>query len=243
MYVFAEPVTEERADEIQNTGAQYAKDWARRVVGVGKNDPEAQEAWQDLQEEVDEQVDEDSQKDTQAGEGPQEVERSADSEATTEGETTIEDTETDTTITPPKSAKDITSSGPLMGWTLTIRNKVNGHYLKRPERLEPDDNWQIEYHINDIEEDSACDIYNSIKERRRQLIGLNDDEVDKGLASYRKIIQRYASRGRTWRAKQDQMNEEKGVQIYRPLGPGSEEYASSRLNGEAKTEATPDSKE
>ena len=243
MYVFAEPVTEERADEIQNNGAQYAKDWARRVVGVGKNDAEAQEAWQDLQEEVDEQVDEDSHKDIQAPESSREAESSAESEATTEGEITTEDTETDTTIMPPKSTKDTTSSGPLMGWTLTIRNKVNGHYLKRPERLEPDDNWQIEYHINDIEEGSAWEIYNSIKERRRQLIGLNDDEVDKGLASYRKIIQRYASRGRTWRTKQDQMNEERGVQVYKPLGPGSEEYASSRLSGEAKNEVVVESKE
>lgn len=239
MYVFAEPVTDERADEIQNTGAQYAKEWARRVVGVGKNDSEVQEAWQDLQEEVDEQVSEDgtANKEHKAAETSQEVDTSAESEAATKSEDVTEETSVDDTFVPPKSAKDTTSSGPLMGWTLTVRNKVNGHYLKRPEKLEPDDNWQIEYHINEIEETSVWDLYNSVKERRRQLIGLNDDEENKGLANYRKIIQRYASRGRAWRAKQDQINEQRGLQIFKPLGPGTEEYASSSRSNEQTSAA------
>jgi hypothetical protein len=128
-----------------------------------------------------------------------------------------------------------------MGWTLTVRNKVNGHYLERPEKLEPEDNWQIEYHVQEIDQKSVWSLYNATKERRRQLIGLNDDEVNKGLANYRKIIQRYASRGRMWRAKQDQINEERGVQLYKPLGPGSPEYAA-REKGENKVEAVAESK-
>ena len=237
MYVFAEPVTEERADEIQNTGVQYAKEWARRVVGVGKNDPEAQEAWQDLQGEVDEQVSEDgtSNKDVAAAEASQAAETSAEAEAATESESSEGSEADDSTIKPPKFERDFTSSGPLMGWTLTVRNKVNGHYLRRPEKLEPEDNWQIEYHVQEIDENSVWSLYNATKERRRQLIGLDDDEVSKGLANYRKLIQRYASRGRMWRAKQDQINEERGVQLYRPLGPGSPEYAA-REKGEDKGE-------
>ncbi|KAF9695278.1 hypothetical protein EKO04_006922 [Ascochyta lentis] len=234
MYVFAEPVSDERADEIQNTGAQYAKDWARRVVGVGKNDPEAQEAWQELQEEVDEQVSEDG---TMENAAVAETSGDVDTGADGKGATSEELEPADTAMEPPKFTKETTATGPLMGWTLTVRNKVNGHYLKRPEKLEPEDNWQIEYHINDIEEGSAWDLYNAVKERRRQLIGLNDDEQSKGLANYRKIIQRYASRGRTWRAQQDQINEERGVQLFTPLGPGSEAYASSRSNEEVTSEA------
>ncbi|UPX12341.1 uncharacterized protein EKO05_0002895 [Ascochyta rabiei] len=231
MYVFAEPVTEERADDIQNTGAQYAKDWARRVVGVGKDDPEAQEAWQDLQEEVDEQVNEDGTVEKNVG-----AETSEDVDTPADGETATTAEDANAAVEPPTFAKDTNTAGPLVGWTLTIRNKVNGHYLTRPEKLEPEDNWQIEYHINEIEEASAWDLYNAIKERRRQLIGLNDDEQSKGLVNYRKIIQRFASRGRTWRAKQDQLDEERGVQLFTPLGPGSEAYVSSRSN-EAEAEA------
>ncbi|KAF3035960.1 hypothetical protein E8E12_006888 [Didymella heteroderae] len=253
MYVFAEPVTEERADEIQNTGVEYAREWARRVVGVGKNDPEAQEEWKDLQQEVDEQVSKDGTPDTgiEAPPAAQAVETSAESEVAIEGETTetgvIIESATEgnepeeAKLVPPKHVKDESSSGPLAGWTLTVRNKVNGHYLKRPENLEPEDNWQIEYHIADIENENVWNLYTATKERRRQLVGKDEEEEDKGLANYRKIIQRYASRGRTWRTKQDQINEERGVQMFKPLGPGTPEYAA-RSDGEAKAEELAESR-
>lgn len=239
MYVFAEPVTEERADEIQNTGVEYAREWARRVVGVGKNDPEAQEEWKDLQEAVDEQVSKDGTPDTGVETAAQEAETLAQSEAAAESESSeagtesTEDTESDESkLTPPKHVKDEAMSGPLAGWTLTVRNKVNGHYVKRPEKLESEDNWQIEYHVADIETENVWNLYNATKERRRQLVGRDVEEEDKGLMNYRKIIQRYASRGRKWRAKQDQLDEERGVQMFKPLGPGTPEFAA-RLNGEA----------
>ena len=279
MYVFAEPVSDERADEIQSTGAQYAKEWARRVIGVGKDDAEAQESWQDLQGEVDEQVSEDGAagKDAETVVPKEETEVSAENEAAAEGESTVESqiwrqepdneveegkeevenapsvqaetsieneaetnagndaeneaesststpaqTETDP-FAPPRFEKETTASGPLIGWTLTVRNKLNGQYVKRPEQLEREDNWQIEYNIQDIPESNVWKLYNATKERRRQLVGLNDDELDQGLQNYRKVIQRYASRGRKWRAQQDVIDEGRGVRIFRPLGPGSEE--------------------
>ena len=278
MYVFAEPVSDERADEIQSTGAQYAKEWARRVIGVGKDDAEAQESWQDLQGEVDEQVSEDGAagKDAESVVPKEETEMSAENEAAAEGESTVEsqiwsqepdnevenapsveaetsienEAETDAendaeneaesststpaqtendAFAPPRFEKETTASGPLIGWTLTVRNKLNGQYVKRPEQLEREDNWQIEYNIQDIPESNVWKLYNATKERRRQLVGLNDDELDQGLQNYRKVIQRYASRGRKWRAQQDIIDEGRGVRVFRPLGPGSQgEVAGER---------------
>ena len=276
MYVFAEPVSDERADEIQSTGAQYAKEWARRVIGVGKDDAEAQESWQDLQGEVDEQVSEDGAagKDAETVVPKEETEVSAEDEAAAEAESTAEsqiwrqepdneveegkeegeneaEVEAETSVeneaendaeneaepsasssfqtpsendafAPPRFEKETTASGPLIGWTLTVRNKLNGQYVKRPEQLEREDNWQIEYNIQDIPESNVWKLYNATKERRRQLVGLNDDELDQGLQNYRKVIQRYASRGRKWRAMQDVIDEGRGVRVFRPLGPGSE---------------------
>lgn len=230
MYVFAEPVTEARADEIQNTGAQYAKEWARRVVGVGKNDPEAKEEWQDLQEEVDEQVSEDgaagNEVGSAAGNKADSTAPSQQVEVSAEGETTVDNAEaSNQNEAENESEHDTSTSTPapaaLAGWTLTIRNKINGHYLKRPDQLEPEDNWQIEYNMQPIASDSVERLYRATTERRRQLIGL-DDEVDKGLQIYRKTIQRYASKGRVWRAEQDRLDEQRGVRLFRPLGPGKE---------------------
>jgi hypothetical protein len=59
--------------------------------------------------------------------------------------------------------------------------------------------------------------------------------MSKGLANYRSMIQKYSSRGRKWRAKQDQINQERGVQVYKPLGPGSEEYKVSATSGQAES--------
>jgi hypothetical protein len=157
-----------------------------------------------------------------------EAETSVENEVETEDATTSEAaTETDP-FAPPRFEKETTTSGPLIGWTITVRNKVNGQYIKRPEQLEREDNWQIEYNVQQIADSNVWKLYNATKERRRQLVGLNDDEVDQGMLNYRKVIQRYASRGRTWRAQQDVIDEGRGVRVFRPLGPGSEEAGESR---------------
>ena len=82
MYIFAEPVTEEQADEIQSAGEAAQKEFAQNVVGVGKGDAETQAAWQEAQDDVDEQVD--------AEKTSEEVEAQED-----EHSTTVEDVEQD----------------------------------------------------------------------------------------------------------------------------------------------------
>ena len=111
---------------------------------------------------------------------------------------------------------------PLMGWILGIRNLVNGGYVDRPTNFTDLDEWKIEYHIKEIPEQSRWKLNNALKERRRQLVGMDEDEMDKKLKHYRDLISRFSHRGRKWRMEQDQLNEEKGVQLFRPLGPGSD---------------------
>jgi hypothetical protein len=207
MYIFVEPVTEDQADEIQNAGAAAQKEFAQNVVGVGKDDPEVQAAWQDLQNNVDEQVDED-----QGGKLTDETEGDAERPASAADETS-------TTTEEPEP------SGPLMGWTLTIRNKVNDGYVAQPNQITAEDEWKIEYHIQDIPEASRWRLYTAVKERRRGLIS-NTEEAEKSLQNYRNLIQRFSNRGREWRTTQDQLNEEMGIQVYKPMGPGSETVTS-----------------
>jgi len=262
MYVFAEPVTEEQADRIQTTGDAAQKNFARTVVGIDRDDPKVQAAWQNIQDQVDEQVDEDQTKasTSKANEDAsvtQQEETTSTSEISTENastqetesgttepstsstsETPIHDAstqETESGTTEPSSSSP-SSEGPLMGWTLTVRSKVNGGYVDRPEDLTDQDDWKIEYHIQDIPEKTRRRLYNSVKERRRQLIGLDAEEVGKGLKHYRELIQRYSDRGREWRRKQDEINEAKGVQLYKPLGPGSEVAEASAEDAGAKKE-------
>ena len=181
MYVFAEPVTEEEAETIQNRGVAEQHEFARRVVGLGND---SADAWQDLQSEVDSEVDQEKTEDA-----------------------------------PQSHTEQDEAQRPLIGWTLTLRNKVNGDYVERPEGLRNDDSWKVEYHIKEIAENMSWKAYRATRDRRRQL--LSNDTTTDSLAHYRDLIKRYTKRGRAWREKQDRISEEKGVEVYKPLGPGS----------------------
>ncbi|KAF1946999.1 Pet127-domain-containing protein [Clathrospora elynae] len=220
MYVFAEPVTEDQADEIQNAGVAAQTEFARTVVGVGKDDPVVQAVWQDIQDDVDEQVGEEQGRTPVPDMSSEEVIQQEVAPTSSEG--LSEETDQKATSTSDELEAKPVSEGPLMGWTLTVRSLVNGGYVDRPENFEDSDEWKIEYHIKDIPEETRWKLYNALKERRRQLIGQDDEEANKSLKHYRDLIQRYSDRGRKWRKQQDEMNEEKGVQMYRPLGPGSD---------------------
>jgi hypothetical protein len=271
MYIFAEPVTDEQADEIQSAGEAAQKEFAQRVVGIGKDDPEVQAAWHSIQDTVDEQVDEDhgsklsdeapgedvsEQKDEAVSEQKDEKEseqnveegskqngvegpKQKDPEVPEKGREEVPEQEDATETTGEQSSDESEKSGsaaqktpidesipepvphgPLMGWTLTIRNKVNDGYTDRPTKLTAEDEWKIEYHVQEIPEASRWRLYTAVKERRRGLVG-HTEEADKSLKNYRDLIQRFSNRGRKWREKQDKLDEEMGIQVYKPLGPGS----------------------
>lgn len=285
MYIFVEPVTEEQADEIQSMGDAAQKEFARSVVGVGKDNPEVQADWQDLQDEVNQQIDEDRgtstvetqredsqklQEDVNEGlegesneqlqeegdelvheesneqlqeESNEQLQEKSNEKLQEESNEKLQEEEADkphkeaTERIWDKLAEDSTEDtgssatepaasseapkGPLLAWTLTVRSQVNDGYVERPVQLGKTDNWKIEYNLQEMPEGSRWSLYKALKERRRKLVGNRDEEADKGLKTYRDLIQRYSNRGREWRNKQDQVIEEKGVHIYRPLGPGS----------------------
>jgi hypothetical protein len=191
MYVFAEPVTEDEAEAIQSRGEAEQREFARSVVGLERDSTDGQSAWQELQSNVDREVD--------------------------QGETATKQTEEAEATDELLQQKE---EGPLLGWTLTVRNKVNGDYVERPENLQDEDSWNLEYHIKEIGDNMLWKSYNAIKERRRKLAP--NQSTSESLEHYRDLIKRYTKRGRAWRAKQDQLLEEQGVKMYRPLGPGSD---------------------
>jgi hypothetical protein len=120
-----------------------------------------------------------------------------------------------------EEAAEKVPTGPLMGWTLAIRNRVNGVYVERPEMLTPEDVWTVEYHIKEIAPDTRWKLYKKVQDERRKLIGKTTEEADSSLESYRKVIRNFSNRGRKWREEQDKVDEQAEKQVFRPLGPGS----------------------
>ena len=110
-----------------------------------------------------------------------------------------------------------TSSGSkdLLAMTLTLRNKVNGEYVHRPETMSAADEWSVEYSLTDISaQKQARVLYNACQTRRKKRMEsklvLDEQEVVPGFIQNLRTLSR---KGRNWREKQNKMDEERPVQM------------------------------
>jgi hypothetical protein len=206
MRIFAEPVTEEQADALQDARSEERREFERTVIGLHAkpDDPDVQAAWQNIQSRVDEElVNEEKHKHQKPV-------------SATAGDWPIEEQ--------PEGDEDVESEeGPLMGWTLTIRNRVNGTYVQRPEGFTPEDEWSIEYYLKEMDAKTRWKQYRALQKRREKLIGQTKEEQSASLKSYRNMIHNYSRAGRRWREEQDEIDAKIGQKVYRPIGPGAEE--------------------
>ena len=94
----------------------------------------------------------------------------------------------------------------LLAMTLTLRNKVNGAHVTRPENLVRSDRWAVEYSLTEITSASrAWQLYRACQARRRK--GLDNeghDEADAAASYYIRRLREMSTRGREWRKKQDE---------------------------------------
>lgn len=224
MYIFAEPVTEEQADAIQNKNQESFRAFERDVVGIEKDDPALQAEWHQIQERVDEELEEVDTREVDKVEGVKVKEEPAAS-------TTEEEAPEDANESPQEDAKNSepeVPKGPLMGWTLAVRHRLNGAYVERPENLSPDDSWTLEYHIRELNESDRWILYEKVKKKRNDLIGEERDSASAraSMDKYREVIKKYTNRGRAWREQQDALAAQHEPEIFQPLGPGSEPQSS-----------------
>lgn len=233
MYVFAEPVTEEQADEIQNSKSEARKKFERDVVGVKRDDPDIQAEWQDIQSRVDEEVEGDELKsrneeiDEYEDPSDEDIEavvesKALQSEAMESGAMEGEAMEGEAMEGDAVDGQT-ENSRPLMGWTLTVLNRVNGAYVDRPENLTSLDRWTVEYNIKEIAQSQCWKLYEKVVKEREAQLGQEKQDQDISLSRYRDVIHRFSKAGRQWRKQQDKIDAKIGQRVFRPLGPGSEE--------------------
>jgi hypothetical protein len=119
----------------------------------------------------------------------------------------------------------------LLGFTLSIRNRVNGEYVTRPENLTAKDSWTIEYSLEAFSDDEeALSRYKDLRRRQRTAYGKVSDEAKiEGWYNSWFMQQMYdvSEKGRKWREEMDRVDEKIGVRVY-----GSEED-----NGEKRGDA------
>lgn len=102
------------------------------------------------------------------------------------------------------------SSNPILAMTLTIRNKVDGAYVLRPQELTTfsgshkplTSEWSVEYTLREVEDRKrAWTLYQACQERRRNQLDKSKEEENgrRDNAGFMELMKRLTARGRTYR--------------------------------------------
>jgi Mitochondrial protein Pet127 len=107
------------------------------------------------------------------------------------------------------------SNQDLLAMTLTIRNKVNGVYVMRPEDIGSNDRWSVEYALAEVPTLEQSRTLYQKTQRRRALILRSDkkDATSKFHQSYTRKLAALSSQGRKWREEQNDIDREKPVRV------------------------------
>ena len=221
MYVFAEPVEEVEIEKIQKTNRAMIEEFERRIYGmetVGQagtmNERDILEGGESTElPEIanDRSIQNGSTKaESSAMEnGPfnPNPEHSTDQE---ESSSSLSANDADVAFLDEIANKmdDGLAGGgeaSVLALVLTIRNKVNGQVVDRPENLTPSDNWTVEYTVKEIEKpDRAWSLYTACKTRRNT--AMNEPEKRDWNNLYVQRLRDLAQKGAKWRKTQDELD-------------------------------------
>jgi len=107
------------------------------------------------------------------------------------------------------------SNTDLLAMTLTIRNKVNGAYVVRPENIGPNDSWSVEYALAEVPKLEQSRTLYQKTQRRRALILKRDKKDAKSNfhQSYTRKLTALSSQGRKWRQEQNEIDRARPVTV------------------------------
>ncbi|KAK8017436.1 mitochondrial mRNA processing protein [Apiospora rasikravindrae] len=91
----------------------------------------------------------------------------------------------------------------LLGMVLTIRNRVNGSYVQRPENLDQTDKWDIEYNIQDLPESRAWVLYDKLCGRRRKALKSEGDRDAAWYEMFQGSLDKHTKAGRKFREEEE----------------------------------------
>ena len=113
-------------------------------------------------------------------------------------------------------ADDATSPGQdVLAMTLTVRNKVNGKFVLRPERLTAQDSWSIEYSLVEVSSQRrARALYEACQLRRKKRLDTPEvPEEEEVLNQYLLRLRELSAKGKKWRARMDKEDRKKPTQV------------------------------
>lgn len=102
----------------------------------------------------------------------------------------------------------------LYGLILTVRNKVNGKYVKRPEKITRNHRWTVEYAMEEIQPVRAQTLYRMLLNRRKKLLEQSQPSDDKWAKSYRQRLAKLSQKGRSFRSRETERAKNFPVHVY-----------------------------
>ncbi|KAH8663976.1 mitochondrial protein Pet127-domain-containing protein [Xylariales sp. PMI_506] len=125
-----------------------------------------------------------------------------------------------------KPEDEVPAAKDLIGFVLTIRNKVNSRYVERPEDLKVEDKWLVEYSIKELEPQRASTLYQMCKERRRKMLYSDGKKFGGHWGStFRGELNRYSKKGYAYRTKENKMAKRHPVWVLGGDGPKTYEQS------------------
>ncbi|KAI9040933.1 Pet127 family protein [Aspergillus affinis] len=206
MYIFAEPVTDEEIHAIQTKNQEEIDAYQRRILNLAPHEDDAEQLSDAIRSEEQEQ--------------DQESELANESSEPTDDELTAADQDQDQDqefaeafAEAQESAEDPENRKELLGLQLIIRNKVNGQFVTRPERLKPKDEWTVEYGLNDMEDNTARLNYKACQIRRAKAIDNKSDSRDPFNKTYLAQLRKYTLKGRAFRNHENVKDKDEGIVV------------------------------
>lgn len=100
----------------------------------------------------------------------------------------------------------------ILAMTITIRNKVNGQFVLRPEKMTAADEWSIEYSLTEVSEQRrAKALYEACKMRRTKK--MEEPEDVETITGYVQRLREMSAKGRAWRKEQDARDKKQPVRV------------------------------
>ena len=115
------------------------------------------------------------------------------------------------------SSPPLADSGtPLLAMVLTLRNKVNGQYVKRPIDFNQNKRWEVEYTLDEITDPQrAKRLYKMCQTRRRKAFEPEDSE-NRAANWYLRKMADLSAQGAAWRNRVDQKAKSHDVVVLDP---------------------------
>ncbi|TGJ83428.1 hypothetical protein E0Z10_g5342 [Xylaria hypoxylon] len=112
-----------------------------------------------------------------------------------------------------------TAESELLALTLTIKNKVNDAYVDRPNELRQDDDWTVEYEIQEVRQPRAKKLYEKLKERRRKDLYDTGDKDTEWYKMFEGNLKKHTQKGRDFRKQETELTEGQPVYTVDTKGP------------------------